>query len=52
MHYSARLDGGTVLELYLTSGVPTRTRLALRLPGAAESAAEDPDGNLVLVESA
>lgn len=30
-------------------GVVTRTRLLLRVPGAAESAAEDPDGNLVVV---
>ncbi len=51
-HWSARL-GGLVLELYPAGGgTVTRTRLELRVPGATEMAAEDPDGNLVLVEPA
>ena len=53
VHWSAQLDGGLVLELYPAGGgTVTRTRLVLRVPGAAEAAAEDPDGNLVLVEPA
>lgn len=49
-HWSAHLGGGLVLELYpCRSGPVTRTRLELRVPGAAAGAAQDPDGNLVLV---
>ncbi|MGB5111188.1 MAG: VOC family protein [Mycobacterium sp.] len=52
-HYSARLDGGLVLELYpCGSGPVTRTRLELRVPDAAPAAAQDPDGNIVLVLAA
>lgn len=52
-HYSARLDGGLVLELYpCGSGPVTRTRLEVRVPGAAATAAQDPDGNIVLVLAA
>ncbi|MCB0927100.1 MAG: VOC family protein [Mycobacterium sp.] len=48
VHYSATLAGDTVLELYPAQGrPPTRTRLGLRIPGAAAGTFRDPDSNVV-----
>lgn len=53
VHYSVQLGGGLVLELYPAGDRPaTRTRLGLRIPGAAASTVTDPDGNAVSVAAA